>query len=49
MLFDINMKEVKSRQGPSTYRPNYDNVLNSNPKYSIQRSNKKSHFEDTMG
>ena len=27
MLYNIEMKEVRARQGPSTYRPNYDRIL----------------------
>lgn len=48
-FFDLNMKEIKRRQGPSSYRPQHDKVMRLNPSYSMAKSGKKSHFEGTQG
>lgn len=48
-FFDVRDKELKSRQGPSTYRPKHASVMQNEPKYTIPKSHKKSKFEKPVG
>lgn len=48
MLYNIELKEVKSRQGPSTYRPNHEKILKQLPRATISKSRKRSLFEENQ-
>lgn len=48
-FFDPRDKELKYRQGPTTYRPKYAAVMYKLPKYSIPKSKKKSRFDKPNG
>ena len=48
-FFDVTERELKSRQGPSTYRPKHASIMHKQPKYSIPKSLKKSKFDKPDG
>lgn len=48
MLYNIDMKEVRARQGPSTYRPNHEKILKQLPRATISKSRKRSLFDENV-
>ena len=48
MLYNIEMKEVRARQGPSTYRPNYERVLKQLPRATLSKTRKRSYIDENL-